>query len=66
MLKRQLKECKSDLQGKEDELKTLRKTLKATKLEEFEIEMKLYVDECTRLKHMLEEVMRSKDPFSDP
>ena len=28
--------------------------------------MKLYVDECTRLKHMLEEVMRSKDPFTDP
>jgi len=28
--------------------------------------MKLYVDECTRLKHMLEEVIRSKDPFSDP
>lgn len=44
----------------------MKRTLKFTKLEEFEIEMKLYVDECTRLKHMLEEVMRQKDPFSDP
>ena len=51
---------------KDQELNELKRSLKNTKLEEFEMEMKLYVDECIRLKHMLEEVMRSKDPFSDP
>jgi paraquat-inducible protein B len=61
-----LRESKHELEKCQAELKDLKRSLKATRLEEFEIEMKLYVDECTRLKHMLEEVMRSKDPFSDP
>lgn len=65
-LKRQIWDLRQDLSSKEQELGNLKKTLKNTKLQEFEIEMKLYVDECTRLKHMLEEVIRSKDPFSDP
>ena len=26
----------------------------------------MYIDECTRLRHALEEVMKSKDPLSDP
>lgn len=28
--------------------------------------MKMYVDECTRLRHQLEEVMRTNNPLSDP
>jgi hypothetical protein len=28
--------------------------------------MKMYIDECTRLRHMLEEVIKNKDPLSDP
>jgi hypothetical protein len=31
-----------------------------------EVEMKLYVDECARLREQLEEVIRSKDTFADP
>jgi hypothetical protein len=31
-----------------------------------EVEMKLYIDECGRLRHQLEEVIRSKDTFADP
>ena len=57
---------RGELSSKSKELVDLRRTLKNTKLQEFEIEMKLYVDECTRLKYMLEDVIRSKDPFSDP
>jgi hypothetical protein len=28
--------------------------------------MKMYIDECTRLRHQLEEVIMSKDRFADP
>jgi len=40
--------------------------LKSTKLAEIEVEMKLYMDECARLRGQLEEVIRSKDTFADP
>jgi len=33
---------------------------------EIEIEMKMYIDEGTRLRHQLEEVIKSKDTFADP
>lgn len=46
-LKRQIRDLKIDSGRKENELTTLKRTLKNTKLHEFEIEMKLYVDECT-------------------
>lgn len=46
-LKRQVRDLKSELASKDTELTNLKKTLKNTKLHEFEIEMKLYVDECT-------------------
>ena len=65
-LKRQVKELKMEVAAKDEENQKLRKNIKATKLHEFEVEMKMYVDECTRLRHMLEEVVRSKDPLADP
>jgi len=46
-LKRQVRDLKHELSDKDNELTNLKKTLKNTKLHEFEIEMKLYVDECT-------------------
>lgn len=46
-LKRQVRDLKQELAQKDTELTNLKKTLKNTKLHEFEIEMKLYVDECT-------------------
>ena len=46
-LKRQVRDLKQELANKDTELQNLKKTLKSTKLHEFEIEMKLYVDECT-------------------
>lgn len=65
-LKRQVKELKMEVAAKDEENQKLRRNIKATKLHEFEVEMKMYVDECTRLRHMLEEVVRSKDPLADP
>lgn len=26
----------------------------------------MYIDECTRLRHLLEETMRAKNPLADP
>lgn len=47
-------------------MQALKKNTKATKLQELEIEMKMYIDECTRLRHLLEETMRAKNPLGDP
>jgi len=44
----------------------LKKDLKSTKLQELDLELRTYMDECLRLRHLLEESMRSKDPLSDP
>jgi hypothetical protein len=43
-----------------------KKNIKSTKITELEVEMKMYLDECTRLRHQLEEVIKSKDTFADP
>lgn len=44
----------------------MKRQIKSTKLGEIEVEMKLYIDECGRLRQQLEEVIRSKDTFADP
>jgi hypothetical protein len=65
-LKKKIKELSMLLGSKNDEIEALRKNIKSTKLAEFEVEMKMYMDECTRLRHQLEEVLNSKDTFADP
>ncbi len=57
-LKKQVKEMKQENREKEEEIGSLRRNIKTTKILEMEIEIKMYADECTRLKHMLEEVMK--------
>lgn len=54
-LKNHIKEMKSELIKKDEEMSKIKRSLKATNIQELEVEMKLYVDECTRLRHMLEE-----------
>lgn len=58
-LKLAIKDLKGELAIKEEELSALRKNLKSTKVQEIEIEVQAYIDECTRLRHHLEEVMTS-------
>jgi hypothetical protein len=52
--------------NKTEEIEALKRNIKSTKITEIEIEMKMYMDECTRLRHQLEEVIKSKDTFADP
>lgn len=65
-LKRKIKDLQLQLQLKNDENESLKHNIKSTKITEIEIEMKMYIDECTRLRHQLEEVIKSKDTFADP
>ena len=54
-LKYQIKEVRNENKKKDEEITKIKRSLKATNIQELEVEMKLYVDECTRLRHMLEE-----------
>ena len=65
-LKRRIKEINQQLIQRTDEVETYKRNIKSTKIGEIEVEMKMYMDECTRLRHQLEEVIKSKDTFADP
>ena len=49
-----------------DEIESLKRNIRSTRQQELEVEVKLYMEECVRLRHQLEEVIRSKDTFADP
>ncbi len=65
-LKRKIREMQTIIAARADEVEALKRNIKSTKITEIEIEMKMYIDECTRLRHQLEEVIKSKDTFADP
>ena len=65
-LKRRIKEMQNTITSKSEELELVKRNIKTTKAGELEVEMRAYVDECTRLRQQLEEVIRSKDTFADP
>jgi hypothetical protein len=44
-LKNHVKEIRSELKKKDEEVTKIKRTLKATNIQELEVEMKLYVDE---------------------
>eukprot|EP00831_Metopus_contortus_P003408 TRINITY_DN11254_c0_g1_i2.p1 TRINITY_DN11254_c0_g1~~TRINITY_DN11254_c0_g1_i2.p1 ORF type:complete len:335 (-),score=69.70 TRINITY_DN11254_c0_g1_i2:74-1078(-) len=59
-LRRQTRELKDEIKAKEEEMKALNKNLKITKIQEMDIEIKMFSDECTRLKHIIEEISNQK------
>ena len=73
-LKRQIRDLRGELDAKQGEVNSLKKNIKSTKTHELEvgtrthpqIELKAYMDECVRLRHVLEELVRSRDPLADP
>lgn len=56
-LKGQIKELQKIIEGRDGEIQDLKKVSRVTKVQEIEVEMKMYVDECTRLRRMLQETM---------
>jgi hypothetical protein len=65
-LKRKIKELLAQQAAKNEEIERHKRNIKNTKLAEVETEMKVYMEECARLRHQLEEVIKSKDTFADP
>ena len=65
-LKRKVKDLNLESQRKNEEIEALKRNIKSTRLSEIEVEVKFYMEECARLRHQLEEVIRSKDTFADP
>lgn len=53
-LKKQVKELKTEIMKKEEELTLSKKNIKNTKFYEMEQEMKVYKDELIRLRYVLE------------
>jgi hypothetical protein len=56
-LKHQLKDAAKVIEQKDRELMELRRNSRSTKLAEIDVELKVYKDECTRLRRILEEAM---------
>lgn len=56
-LKHQLKEAAKVMEQREKDLQDLKKNTRATHLAEIDVELKVYRDECTRLRRILEEAM---------
>jgi hypothetical protein len=50
-LKRKIREMQTIIAARADEVEALKRNIKSTKITEIEIEMKMYIDECTRLRH---------------
>ena len=65
-LKRKVREQQMTIAQKQEELEQLRRNIRSTKLSEMEAELKMYADECQRLRAQLEELVRSRDSFADP
>lgn len=65
-MKRQVKELKAEISARDEEILSYKKNFKNTKINELDIELRSYMDECLRLKHLLEDTVRSKDPLADP
>jgi predicted ribosome quality control (RQC) complex YloA/Tae2 family protein len=57
-LKKQVKELKAECQKKEEDLDNVRKSLKNTRQQEIDIEIKSYIDECQRLRQLLSDMLR--------
>ena len=65
-LKRQIKDLKTSLNEKDDEIASFKKNFKNTKIIELDIELRSYMDECLRLRRLLEDTIKSKDPLINP
>ena len=59
-LKQIVKDLKQQLSEKTLEIETCRKNAKNSKVQELETEVKVFSDECTRLKHHLAEVLKAQ------
>ena len=50
-LKRKIKDIQVDNQKRVDEIEGLKRNIRSTRQQEIEVEVKLYMEECARLRH---------------
>lgn len=60
-LKSSIRELRLELVNKTEENLKLKQNIKTTKGVEMEIEIQAYIDECTRLRHHIEELMHQRE-----
>lgn len=65
-LKKKIRDLICEKQVINEDVERLKRNIRSTKLTEVEAEVKIYMEECARLRHQLEEVIKSKDTFADP
>ena len=56
-----IKDLKNQILEKNSELEENKKNMRLSKIKELETEMRVYADECTRLKYHLEEIMKQQN-----
>ena len=61
LLKQNIKDLRTEMQNKDQQIQTQKQNMKLSKYLELELDVKAYMDECTRLKHYLEEVLKEKE-----
>jgi hypothetical protein len=64
-LRQTVKDLKNSLELKEMEIFKLKSNLKCSRTNELEAELQAYVDECTRLRHHLEETLKIKSEINE-
>lgn len=60
-LKQSISSLKTQISSRESAATKLAKNIKSAKHGELELEIQAYIDECTRLRHHLEEIMRQRE-----
>ena len=59
-LKNQIKESRELVKSKDDELNRLKSSVKVTRVQEIEVELKMFEDECTRLKNIIDSLEKQQ------
>ena len=65
-IRKHVRELKEEIQLKDEEINRLKKNIRITKFQELELEVKMYMEECSRLRQLAKDVIRWKDPLMDP
>lgn len=65
-MKKQVSEQKAVIKQKNQEIDSLKKAYKHTRISELEVDQKVYIEELMRMRNILENVLREKDPLTNP
>ncbi|CAI2364847.1 unnamed protein product [Moneuplotes crassus] len=65
-LKKQVAEQRNIIRQKNSEIDELKKAYKHTRINELETDQKVYIEELMRMRNILEQVLKTKDPLMNP